>query len=82
VPGATSEHEGLTPRELEVARLLVEGLDNQEMAGRLGVSPRTVHAHLSNAMRKTGTRTRTQLVIFSLRAGLIPLSPSEADDAN
>lgn len=69
----------LTPRELDVVRLLVAGLGNTEMAERLGVSRRTVHAHLSNAMAKTGTQTRTQLAVYALRAGLVPLRPLEND---
>ena len=63
----------LSARELQVVRLLVDGLGNLEIAGRLGVSRRTVHAHLSNSMAKTGTRTRTQLAVYVLRAGLVPL---------
>ena len=70
----------LSERELQVVRLLVDGLGNQEIAARLGVSRRTVHAHLSNAMGKTGTQTRTQLVVYALRAGLVPLTPLDTDD--
>jgi DNA-binding NarL/FixJ family response regulator len=72
----------LTPRELEVARLLVDGLSNQAIADRLSVSRRTVHAHLSNAMGKTGTQTRTQLAVFALRAGLVPLTITEPANAD
>ena len=70
----------LSERELQVVRLLLDGLGNQEIATRLGVSRRTVHAHLSNAMGKTGTQTRTQLVVYALRAGLVPLTPLNTDD--
>jgi DNA-binding NarL/FixJ family response regulator len=70
----------LSERELQVVRLLVDGLGNLEIAERLGVSRRTVHAHLSNAMGKTGTQTRTQLVVYALRAGLVPLTPLNTDD--
>lgn len=72
----------LTPRELQVARLLVDGLSNQAIADRLSVSCRTVHAHLSNAMSKTGTQTRTQLAVFALRSGLVPLTITEPADAD
>ena len=65
--------EDLTPRELEVVRLLIDGLTNQEIAAHLTVSPRTVQAHLANAMARTHTRSRTQLAILALRRGLVPL---------
>jgi DNA-binding NarL/FixJ family response regulator len=39
-----------------------------------------VHAHLSNAMSKTQTHTRTQLAVYALRAGLVPLAPLSPDD--
>lgn len=64
-------------REIEVIRLVVDGHSNQEIAERLGVSRRTVQAHLANAMNKTGTRTRTQLAVYALRAGLVPLDPND-----
>lgn len=70
----------LSARELQVVRLLVEGLGNQHIAERLGVSRRTVHAHLSNAMSKTRTQTRTQLAVYALRAGLVPLAPLSTED--
>jgi DNA-binding NarL/FixJ family response regulator len=65
----------LTPREREVLRLLVDGLSNQEIADGLKISRRTVHAHVSSAMRKTGTHSRTQLAVYALRTGLLPLRP-------
>jgi DNA-binding NarL/FixJ family response regulator len=70
----------LSPRELDVVRLVVEGLGNQEIGDRLGVSRRTIHAHIANAMRKTETHTRTQLAVLALRAGLVPLPPPESTD--
>jgi DNA-binding NarL/FixJ family response regulator len=65
----------LSPRELEVVEQVVDGSTNQEIAARLGVSPRTIHAHVSSAMSKTRTRTRTQLAVYALRAGIVVLSP-------
>lgn len=70
----------LSPRELEAVRLVVEGLSNQQIAERLGVSSRTIHAHLSSAMNKTGTSTRTQLAVYALRTGLVPLLAPEVGD--
>jgi DNA-binding NarL/FixJ family response regulator len=63
----------LTPRELEVIRLLVDGLNNQEIADCLRLSRRTVQAHIANAMARTETRSRTELAIFALRHDLVPL---------
>jgi NarL family two-component system response regulator LiaR len=63
----------LTPRELEVVELVVEGLSNREIAHRLVVSERTVQAHVAAAMRKTQTASRTQLAVIALRRGWVPL---------
>lgn len=68
----------LSARELEVVRLIVDGLSNREIAERLVISARTVQSHLEAAMEKTGTRTRTQLAVAALRAGLVPLMPQES----
>ena len=67
----------LTPRELEVICLLVDGLSNQEIADRLGLSRRTVQAHVASAMGRTQTRSRTQLAVFALRRRIVPLSPPD-----
>lgn len=72
----------LTPRELDVVREIVCGLTNQQIADRLDISRRTVHAHLANAMDKTGTRTRTQLAVFALRHNLAPLCPGQNDPSS
>lgn len=69
----------LSDRELEVVHLVVDGLSNLQIALRLGLSSRTVQAHLSNCMSKTGTRTRTQLAVHALRTGLVPLIPPGDD---
>jgi DNA-binding NarL/FixJ family response regulator len=70
-----------SPRELEVVGCIVEGLSSGEIAERLGVSQRTVHAHVSKSMQKTGTRTRTQLAVHALRAGLVPFEPKDSGPA-
>ena len=53
---------GVTAREADVLRLVAEGLANKEIAIRLYLSPRTVEKHVENLLRKTGARSRTQLV--------------------
>ncbi len=50
---------GLTEREIEVLRLVADGLDNSAIADHLVVSPRTVHAHLRSVYAKLGVGTRT-----------------------
>ena len=59
---------GITGRELEVLRLLAEGLSNQEIAARLYLSPRTVERHVANMTVKTGVERRAQLVAFAARS--------------
>jgi DNA-binding CsgD family transcriptional regulator/PAS domain-containing protein len=53
---------GLSPREREVLRLLVDGCDTAGMANRLGISPHTVRDHLKNLFRKTSSRSRSELL--------------------
>lgn len=52
----------LTARELEVAKLISDGLLTKEIAGKLLISERTVETHVTNALSKLGLRSRTQLV--------------------
>ena len=52
----------LTPAEREVVRLVCDGLPNKDIASRLFVSPRTVHAHLAHVYTKLGLTSRVQLV--------------------
>jgi DNA-binding NarL/FixJ family response regulator len=66
----------LTDREREVMALVGAGLSNEEIAGRLVVSPATARTHVSRAMVKLGARDRAQLVVFAYESGLV--SPGHA----
>lgn len=61
----------LTPREVEVMRLLADGLLARTIATRLGLSPRTVHKHLSNVYTKLGVHDRLVAVSIAREHGLI-----------
>jgi len=68
---------GLTPRELEVLGLLVDGCSNEQIARALVVAPRTVAAHLEHILAKLDAPTRTLAAVRAEREGLyVPLSPS------
>jgi two-component system, NarL family, response regulator LiaR len=62
---------GLTPRELDVLRLMADGLSNREMADRLCVSENTVKTHASRVFDKLGASRRTQAVQLAKRQGLL-----------
>ncbi|MFD4558008.1 helix-turn-helix transcriptional regulator [Streptomyces sp. NPDC058469] len=62
----------LSPRELEVARLLLTGLTNPAIARALSRSPKTVAAQLNSAMRKYGVTSRTALAVTLTQAGITP----------
>lgn len=63
----------LTPRELEVLRLIVDGFTNREIAEKLFISIKTVQAHRGNMMEKLGLHDRVELVKFAIRHGLATL---------
>lgn len=65
----------LTPREVEVLRLVAEGRTNQEIADQLTLSIKTVQTHRANVMEKLELRDITHLVRFAIRHGLIPSEP-------
>jgi NarL family two-component system response regulator LiaR len=61
----------LTEREREVLALMVEGLNNTQIAGRLSVSPSTIKSHVSNVLSKLGVASRTEAVTLALRARIV-----------
>ena len=60
----------LTPRERDVVRLVGEGLRNEEVARRLGITEKTVRNHLTGVFEKLGVSGRLELVVFAYRHGL------------
>jgi DNA-binding NarL/FixJ family response regulator len=66
----------ITPRELEVLRLVVDGMSNDVVGVALGISTRTVEAHLTRLFERSGTQSRTELATRALREGWLDLPPS------
>jgi NarL family two-component system response regulator LiaR len=71
--------EPLTPREVEVLRLVAQGRDNQEIADSLSISETTVRTHVSNILSKLHLASRIQAALWALREGLASLD--DAPDA-
>jgi two-component system response regulator NreC len=70
-PKNQSTLNGLTPRENEVLTLLADGSSNAEIAQQLSISPKTVARHRENIMGKLNLHTRTELVKYAIRKGII-----------
>lgn len=73
---ARSLHAGLTLRQLEIARLIAEGLTNKEIAEKLFISPRTVEMHVANLLNRLDCRNRSEAVHRAARLGLLELRRS------
>jgi two-component system, NarL family, response regulator YdfI len=63
----------LTPREIEVLRMLAEGLANKQIAARLGISEHTVKFHIASVYAKLGASSRTEAVRLGVRRGVVVL---------
>jgi pimeloyl-ACP methyl ester carboxylesterase/DNA-binding CsgD family transcriptional regulator len=68
-PGGGDAFAGLSPREREVLQLVAEGLANAEIAGRLGISDKTVRNHVSHLFDKLGVWSRAQAIVFARDRG-------------
>ncbi len=76
--GGAFEEEGqflapLSPREMEILGLVIQGMSNREIAYRLGISHQTVKNHMTSILSKLGTADRTQAAVYALRHGWVPL---------
>ena len=65
---------GLTPRELEILQLIVNGKSNKEIAGDLNLSANTVAVHRANIMESLGIHKTAELVVYAIRNGLVNIS--------
>jgi DNA-binding NarL/FixJ family response regulator len=63
---------GLTEREMEVLRLVAEGLSNKEIAQSLGVTARTVDFHIGNILRKLEVASRLEAAVWAREQGIVP----------
>ncbi|MBX0327934.1 response regulator transcription factor [Oscillochloris sp. ZM17-4] len=64
----------LTPREMDVLRLVAKGMSNKEIADTLIISEKTTKTHISNILSKLHLADRTQVAIYALRKRLVPMS--------
>lgn len=71
VPAERDALSNLSDRELEVVRLVAEGLSNKEISARLSLSDKTVKNHISHILAKMGLTARTQVAVYAIRAGLV-----------
>ncbi len=64
-------YDGLTSREIEILKLLANGMANKQIAYRLNISEKTVRNHVSNTYEKLGIYDRSQAVLYAVRKGLV-----------
>ncbi|MFE7131048.1 response regulator [Streptomyces sp. NPDC057638] len=71
MPSVPVDLSELTPREVEVLRLIASGLDNGEIAAEMGIGVQTVKNHITSVFAKLGVRDRAQAVIAAYESGLV-----------
>jgi DNA-binding NarL/FixJ family response regulator len=71
---------GLSPREVEVLRLIAAGRSNRAVAGELVVSEKTVHRHVSNIVGKLGVGSRTAAAACAFAYGIGPVGTAASGD--
>ena len=72
---ARSPRSHLSPRELEVIKLMIQGKRNREIALHLAITEGTVKIHVSNVLAKLGVTDRTEAVTQALQRGIVALAP-------
>jgi len=72
-PESRTNYDGLTAREVQVIRLLANGLANKQIARQLNVSEKTVRNHICNIYEKLQINDRTQAVLYAARKGLVQI---------
>ena len=65
--------DSLTKRELEILKLIAQGLFNKEIAAMLNISERTVKNHISNIFKKIDVSDRTQAAVFAIKNGIVEI---------
>ena len=71
---------GLTPREIEVLRLVAAGMTNREIGDSLFISNKTASVHVSNVLAKLGASRRSEAAVVATRIGLGPEQAAMIDD--
>lgn len=79
--GLTGRLAELTPRELDVARLVARGMTNAEIAAELFLGEGTVKTHVTSILSKLALRNRTQIVVAAYESGLVELGSNELPSA-
>lgn len=69
--------EALTEREKEVLTCIAQGLNNNQIAEKMVVSPATVHSHVNRILKKLQLDSRTQAALYAVRSGYITIGPEE-----
>jgi DNA-binding NarL/FixJ family response regulator len=69
--GEATPKDPLSPRELEVVKLIAEGHTSEEIAGKLFISKKTVDRHRANVLEKLGMRNRVELTRYAIRRGIV-----------
>jgi DNA-binding NarL/FixJ family response regulator len=70
---ARLKRDPLTPRELQILQLIVDGLINKEIGGRLGITEGTVKLHVAKVLAKIGAQDRTRAAILAVERGIVRL---------
>ena len=69
----------LTKKELEVIRYIVSGYSNKQIADKMEITEHTVKNHITSIFNKTGTTSRIQILLGSVRSGIVKLPQIEID---